>query len=244
MERIAVRTSDPIGRSVADRFGLAARGAVLLAVVALLFGSVWDTARAWWRPDAAPAERTFSPKIRSTVERELREEGVRVSPAVHELLGPLLTAWEQRPELQRLFSDARGLPDIPRLLDWAEPLPDSFSSAIVSHLGAIIELRSRLGILGKEQQVLPVLYWTLENRKRQASDLGGVITQMAEIWRERPEIRERFTTANQVDVRAFLQWVNTLPTTDPRFAAFYEQYYNIRQAILELDRIGRVNARR
>lgn len=244
MEGIADRTSSPIGRSVTDRFGLAAHGAVLVAVVALLFGSVWDTARAWLRPEAIPAGQTFSPKIRSTVERDLREQGVRVSPAVHDLLGPLLAAWEQRPELQRLFSDERGRPDIPRLLDWAEPLPDSFSSAIVSHLGAIIELRSRLGILGKDQQILPVLYWTLDNRERKFSDLGAVTTLMVDIWRERPEIRERFTTSNHVDVRALLQWVNTLPPSDPSFANFYEQYYYIRPAILELDRISRANARR
>ena len=225
------------------RFSLGVRVAVLVITSALVLTSAITTATGGWRPAVPESKQTFAPGIRNSVERGLREQGVRISPSIHRMLGPLLTAWETRPELRRLFSDSDGRPDIPRLLDWAEPLPDSFSSAMVAHLGAIIELRSRLGLLGRDQQILPVLYWTLENRERKFSGLGPVTARLADLWRDRPEIRERFTADNRVDVRGLLQWVNTLPKSDPQFLQFYWQYLEIRQAILELDRIQRVNDR-
>ena len=224
--------------------GLAGRVALLVVVAALLLTSVITTLRGEWRPAIPESTRAFAPHVRGSVERDLRAQGVRVSPAIHGMLGPLLTAWESRPELRDLLSDSSGRPDIARLLDWAEPLPDSFSTAIVAHLGAIIELRSRLGLLGRDQQILPVLYWTLDNRERKFSGLGPVIARLTDVWRARPEIRERFTADNRVDVRGLLQWVNTLPPSDPQFLLFYGQYLEIRQAILELDRMQRVNARR
>ena len=237
-------TLSTTGRSRRAQFGLAGHVAVLLITSALLLTSVITTAKGEWRPAVPEIRRTFAPEVRDSVEHDLRAQGVRVSPSIHRMLGPLLTAWEDRPELRKLFSDANGRPDIPRLLDWAEPLPDSFSTAMVAHLGAIIELRSRLGLLGRDQQILPVLYWTLDNRERKFSDLGPAIARLADVWRARPEIRERFTANNRVDVRGLLQWVNTLPKSDPQFLEFYWQYLEIRQAILELDRITRVNARR
>ncbi len=236
-------TLSTTGRFRRAHFGLGVRVSVLVFTSALLLTSVITTAKGEWRPAFPESRRTFGPAVRDSVEHDLRAQGVRVSPSIHRMLGPLLTAWEDRPELRKLFSDASGRPDLPRLLDWSEPLPDSFSSAIVAHLGAIIELRSRLGLLGPDQQILPVLYWTLDNRERKFSGLGAVITRMADVWRERPEIRERFTTGNRVDVRGLLQWVNTLPRSDPRFPEFYGQYLEIRQAILELDRMQHVNAR-
>ena len=239
----ANRTLSTASRFRRAQFGLVGRFTLLLIVTALLVTSVITTAKGEWRPAFPERRRTFAPAVRNSVERDLREQGVRISPAIHAMLGPLLTAWEDRPELRKLFSDASGRPDIPRLLDWAEPLPDSFSSAIVAHLGAIIELRSRLGLLRRDQQILPVLYWTLDNRERKFSGLGPVIARLADVWRARPELREQFTTDNRVDVRGLLQWVNTLPPSDPQFVQFYGQYLEIRQAILELDRMQHVNAR-
>ena len=244
MQGRASGTLSTVGGIRRAHFGLAGRVAVLLVVTALLVTSVITTAKEAWSPAGSRSQQTFAPRVRGSVERDLRAQGVRVSPAIHRLLGPLLTAWESRPELRALFSDSSGRPDIPRLLDWAEPLPDSFSTAIVAHLGAIIELRSRLGLLGRNQQILPVLYWTLDNRERQFSDLELVIAQLTEVWRQRPEIRERFTADNRVDVRGLLQWVNTLPPSDPQFPVFYGQYLPIRLAIVELDRMQRVHARR
>lgn len=187
-----------------------------------------------WRRDSGDITTRFHPKRINAVERGLRRDGVRISRDVHRLLAVLLTAWENRADLQASFSTPNGDPAIPGLLDWAWGLPDAFSTAIVPHLGAIAELRGRMSLLPPDGNVLPVLYWTLQNRSRPFSNLGPVIGRLANVWKKRPELGERFTTDGRVDVPALLQWANTLPPSDPSFADFVWQYFEIRQAIVQL----------
>ena len=214
-------------------------GAVCVLGVACLLGvtTVLGTVHARWRAPFAKAAPTYSPKVLPSVERDLRLQGVRISPAVHRLLSVLLSPWEDRPEMRKLYSDSLGRPDVLALLDWGASLPDSFSAAIVPELGSIIELRSRLGLMGSDQQILPVLYWTVDNPQRRYTDLGPIITRMADVWRERPEVREQFSDGPRVDVIGFFRWVNALPVTDKRHDEFYPQYFEIRRTILELERM-------
>lgn len=187
-----------------------------------------------WRRESADITTQFHPTRIKAVEKELRRNGVRISRDVHQLLAVLLTEWESRADLQASFSTPAGDPDIGRLLDWASGLPDAFSTAIVPRLGAIAELKGRMSILPPDGNVLPVLYWTLQNRIRPFSNLGPVIARLADVWKRRPELGERFTMDGRVDVPALLQWANTLPPSDPSFTDFVWQYFEIRQAIVQL----------
>lgn len=225
------------GRRIRSGLGLIGAVGVLGGAALLGVSVVAGTAQARWRAPFTKDAPTFSPKVRASVERDLRRQGVRISPAVHRLLAVLLTPWEERPEMRALYTDSAGRPDVVGLLDWGASLPDSFSAAIVPELGSIIELRSRLGLMGSDQQILPVLYWTVDNPSRRYTDLGPIITRMADVWRERPEVREQFSDGPRVDVIGFFQWISALPVTDKRHDEFYPQYFEIRRTILELQRM-------
>lgn len=213
----------------------ALRGVALVLVLSLAAKAAVDLVRHdHWLRDTSERTLTFHPKALPAVERRLRGQGVRVSTSVHELLAVVLTAWESRQDLRTLFSESNGAPDLPGLLGWAESLPDGFSTAIVPHFGAIAELRGRMSLLPADGNVLPVLYWTLQNRARPFSSLGPVIGRLANLWRQRPELQDRFATDGRVDVLALLQWANALPPSDPAFFDFFGQYFEIRQAILQL----------
>lgn len=213
------------------------RAATLALVAILVAQSMRDFVRRDnWTRDSAQVSQRFHPKIQKAVETKLGKDGIKVSSAIHAMLSVLLTAWETRPDLRSAFSTADGGVDVVGLLTWGTTLPDSFSTAIVPHLGAIEELRGRMSLLPADGNLIPVLYWTLQNRNRPFSDLRPVIGRIADVWRERPELLEQFSSEGRVDVPSLLQWINTLAPSDPAFGDFFWQYFEIRRAILELKR--------
>jgi hypothetical protein len=173
--------------------------------------------------------------IRS-VESQLRGRNIVVSKRVHEMLRHVLVPWQNRDDLQAAMSNEDGLPNIEALTLWARGFPDSSTESFAEHLGAIDELRSRLGLISADTGIVPVLYWTLKNEPKLERDFTNVIGHLADYWNGRPEVRSRFTVNGRVDVIGFLKDANAIQQTDPLSANVPFDFFVVRQAIHELER--------
>lgn len=218
--------------------------AALVALVVLAGG--WAIVRtatvSAWRDRVNPApdlERPPASRLTGPAVRRLQSQGIVVRPAVRRMLDVLLAQWAARPDLQRSMAEADGTPNIGALLSWAQSIPDSSSARLVPHLGAVEELRSRLGFFPANGKVLPVIYWGLQNRAHPSQDLTKTIGRLAELWDARPDVRARFTVDGRLDVLGLLRFVNRLPKTDPAYAQFIDDTIPIHEAIGELERTRR-----
>lgn len=176
-----------------------------------------------------------SSRLVKQVEAQLRGRNVVVSPRVHGMLKVVLGPWERREDLQVTMSNPDGLPNIEAVTLWARGFPDSSTESFARHLGAIDELRSRLGLIG-DTGIVPVLYWTLQNEPNLNHDFTNIIGHLADLWNGRPEIRARFTDNGRVDVVAFLTEANAIEATDPIAANVPFDFFVVREAIVELTR--------
>jgi hypothetical protein len=168
--------------------------------------------------------------------RRLQREGVVVRPQVRRMLDVLLGYWEARPDLRLRMTNADGTPNVFELLKWAQSSPDSSATAMVPHLGALEELRGRMGSLPLNGKVLPVIYWEMQNRKHPSQDTTKLVGRLAEFWESRPDVRTLFTRDGRVDLVGLLRFVNRLPKTDSAYQRFIDDTIPIHQVISELER--------
>ncbi len=189
----------------------------------------------------APAPRLkvkhASDALVSQTEGTLRDQGVRVSKEVHNMLVVVLRAWEDRKDIRTAFSEPDGRVNIPGLMSWATSLSDPASENFVEHLGAINELTARMGYLMGTTRIMPILFWSLKNESRLTDDFTSVLWHLSDIWNNRPEVQKQFTSeSGRVNVLGFLKYVNGLTKTDPVFGIVIYDFFVIRQAIDELQR--------
>ncbi len=185
-------------------------GVVAAIVSSFLFFGITNRSTPAPRIKAAKASATVVNKV----ETALRADGVVVSPRVHDMLGPLLGAWEARPDLQAAFSVREGMPDVGRLSGWMRQLPDSSAEGFIPHLGALEELRGRMGIVSPETGIAPTLFWSVKNA-RIDRDVSGVIWHVVDYCRANPEVQAKFTSGDQVDVVGLLRQVAAPGSRNP-----------------------------
>jgi hypothetical protein len=170
------------------------------------------------------------------VESDLRSSGVRISDPVDRMLPVVLYPWQKRADIKNAFSGPDGRVNVHALLTWAGGLPDSSTEGLVPHLGAINELTARMGYLPADRNILPVLFWTLQNEPKLTVDFTGILWHLKELWDGRPEVQARFVADGRVDVVGFLKYAAGLATSDPSFKTFSANFFVIRQTISELER--------
>ena len=150
----------------------------------------------------------------------LRRSGVRVEGRVSTALDALVAVWTGRPDLQQTFTLDRGLPDVQGLLSWVAATPDASAFDLITYRSALDELGYRMAILPPNGDIVPVLAWTLRNRPHPVQISTDALLRVADAWRARPEIRDRYTVNGRVRVRALLFWASTVTPDDPSFVAF------------------------
>jgi hypothetical protein len=188
-------------------------GSIAALIATLLFAVVRN------RPNPTPLVKspTASAALVKNVESELRADGVVVSPRVHDMLGPLLRPWEDRSDLQAAFSTPEGSPDVARLSGWMRSLPDSSAEGFVPHLGALDELRGRMGIISPETGIGPVLFWSVQNA-RIGRDVSGVIWHVVDYCRAHVDVQAKFTSGDYLDVVGLLRHVAEAGSANPTAA--------------------------
>jgi hypothetical protein len=171
-----------------------------------------------------------------TVELGLKNKNVVLSRQVRKMLPSLLSPWEKREDLKASLSYEDGTPNIEALIQWARGFPDSSTESFAQHLGAMDELRSRLGILSPDTGITPVLYWTLKNEPRLEYDYTNVLGHLADYWNGHPDVQGRFLANGRVDVAAFLKEANAIEESDPLSHNVKFDFFVVREAIRELER--------
>jgi hypothetical protein len=168
-----------------------------------------------------PTPRVQAPKASAAlvgkVETTLRADGVVVNPRVHDMLGHLLRPWEDRTDLQVAFSNSDGSPDVARLSGWMRSLPDSSAEGFVPYLGALDELRGRMGIVSPETGIGPVLYWSVQNA-RIGRDVSGAIWHVVDYCRAHVDVQAKFTSGDYLDVVGLLRHVAAPDSGNPTAA--------------------------
>ena len=145
---------------------------------------------------------------------------MRVQGGVARALDALVNEWSARPDLQSSFSTKAGMPDVQGLLSWVAATPDASAFDLITYRGALDELGYRMAILPPNGEVVPVLAWTLRNRVHPVQSATASLLRVADAWRARADIRERYTVDGRVRVRALLFWAANLAPGDPDFVAF------------------------
>ena len=164
---------------------------------------------------------------------KLRYNGVRVNNRVETALRALVGEWTKRPDLQKVFTTADGLPDVQGLLSWLPSVHDAPAFTLMPYRGSLDELGFRMAILPPNGDITPVLAWTMRNRHRPVQSSTDALFRVVVAWDTRPEIRDRFTVKGRVRVRDLLFWASTLPSTDPAFAAFVPVSPQLGQLVAE-----------
>jgi hypothetical protein len=222
----------PAVREWFAKFGQVGFVAVLgVALVGIVAGSLFGSS-------GGPTVQTpaASSSLVRTVEAQLRGRNVVVSSQVRSMLRAVLAPWEKREDLQTSMGNADGTPNVEALTLWARGFPDSSTESFAPHLGAIDELRSRLGLIAPDTGIAPVLYWTLKNEPDLDQDYTNVIGHLTDYWNARPEVRTRFSVEGRVDVLGFLKDANAIHESDPLSAIVPFDFFVVRQAIRELEK--------
>lgn len=139
--------------------------------------------------------------------------------SVARALDTLVNEWSARPDLQSSFSTKAGLPDVQGLLSWVAATPDASAFDLITYRGALDELGYRMAILPPNGDVVPVLAWTLRNRVHPVQSATASLLRIADAWRARADIRERYTVDGRVRVRALLFWAANLTPGDADYVA-------------------------
>jgi hypothetical protein len=171
-----------------------------------------------------------------TVEQGLRNKNVVLSQRVRDMLPSILSPWEKREDLKASLSNEDATPNIEALTQWARGFPDSSTESFARHIGAIDELRSRLGLLSPDTGITPVLYWTLKNEPRLEYDYTNVLGHLSDYWNVHPDVQARFLANGRVDVVAFLKEANAIEESDPLAHNVKFDFFVVREAIRELER--------
>ena len=172
--------------------------------------------------------------LRATV-ADLVAHGVVVRPPVRKSLNELVDLWVRRPDLQKLFRTTEGLPNIQSLLVWVSSSPDSSATGFLDDRGNFEELAGRMGILPVDGDPVPPLTWGLRNRARPLEAADGVAFRLASVWRDRPDVRKRFTANGRVDLRGLLFWAANLAPDDRSFGRLNDINHSIQLVLDELD---------
>jgi hypothetical protein len=170
-----------------------------------------------------------------TVEKGLRNKNIVLSQRVRNMLPALLSPWEKRDDLKASLSYEDGTPNVEALTQWARGFPDSSTESFARHLGAIDELRSRLGLLSPDTGITPVLYWTLKNEPRLEYDYTNVFGHLSDYWNVHPDVQNRFLANGRVDVVAFLKEANAIEESDPLARNVKFDFFVVREAIRQLE---------
>jgi hypothetical protein len=222
----------PAVRAWFEKYGQAGVAAVLgVALIGVIAGSLFGS-------NGGPTIRTpsASSSLVRTVEAQLRGRNVVVSSQVHAMLRAVLAPWENREDLQTSMGNPDGTPNIEALTNWARRFPDSSTESFAPHLGAIDELRSRLGLIAPDTGIAPVLYWTIKNEPDLDHDYTNVIGHLTDYWNARPEVQTKFNEEGRVDVLGFLKDANAIHESDPLSASVPFDFFVVRQAIQELEK--------
>ncbi len=220
---------------VRSQIGSVIRNAIVAAIALIAVGSTVASIAA---SDSGPtiSAPKASPSLVKDVESQLRDRNIAVSPRVHAMLKSILHPWEARDDLKASLSNADGTPNIEGLTLWARSFPDSSAESFAEHLGAIDELRSRLGLIAPDTGIIPVLYWTLKNEPTLNRDYSNVIGHLADFWNTRPDVQKRLVTNGKVDVVEFLKAANEVGLKDPLANNVQYDFFPVRQAIEALER--------
>lgn len=204
--------------------------------VALVASTTWIFAdrvanRTW--SERLPAATIAHGSVPDRLLRSIRDDGVRVDDRVATALQALVGEWTTRPDLRSLYTTADGLPDVQALLSWAASSPDSSAYRLLPYRNSLDELGYRMAILPPNGDIVPVLGWTLRNRERPVQDATPSLIRLADTWKARPDIRERFTLNGRIRVRALLFWAANVTPDDPDFTALYEVAPQLAQLVAE-----------
>ena len=213
---------------------------VTMVVLALAAGT-WLIVRTLivreWPDRANPTANLERPKratLTPVVVEALERDGIVVRPNVRRMLDALLGMFSRRDDLRKSFSVSGGVPNLPALLQWAETFPDSSAVVLAPHLGAIEELRSRMGYLPANARVAPVLFWVTENRRYKTQDITLVLEALTELWEERADVRSQFLEGNHVDVVGLLAWAERVPPSDPAYKRFLDSTIPIHEVVTQI----------
>ena len=218
-----LRTSEVLGHGPSRLVSAISRLIRIVVVVCVVAASGWLIVdrvahRSWADTEhVQPADSTYT--SRST-RAALRRSGVRVEGRVATALDALIGVWSARPDLQQTFTLDRGIPDVQGLLSWVAATPDASAFDLVTYRGALDELGYRMAILPPNGDIVPVLAWTLRNRPHPVQISTDALLRVADAWRARPEIRDRYTVNGRVRVRALLFWASIVTPDDPNYVAF------------------------
>jgi hypothetical protein len=151
----------------------------------------------------------------------LRAEGLIIRPPVRDSIDAMLWWWEKRVDLRPQLSDAKGNPDIAKLIAFAQTVTDSTAVSLVPFQGGIAELKGRMGLVQPtDPDITSTFFWLFANRKNPQIDTDGVIGVFADYWRERPEERVKFIKDGRLQLDQLIFWAVSLPSDDPSFAKF------------------------
>lgn len=162
--------------------------------------------------------------------RSLRSQGIIVRPNVRQSLDALLYWYDKRLDLQANLSTPDGTPDLVHLLAYAATVDDATAVSLVPYRPGLTELRGRMGILdGGGADINSALFWLFANRKNPQIDTDGVITVLAGVWKQRPEIHQQFVTDGRLQLVPFLFWAANVPFDDPSISDLTRIQYQLEQ---------------
>jgi hypothetical protein len=230
---LRIAKNPPVRAQIAS-FG---RNAIIGVVALIALGSIIASIVSIASSDKGPVVKapSASASLVKTVESQLRSRNVVVSPRVHRMLKAILHPWEARDDLKASLSNPDGTPNIEGVTLWARTFPDSSTESFAEHLGAIDELRSRLGLLAPDTGIIPVLYWTLKNEPTLNRDYSNVIGHLADFWNTHPEAQRELMANGRVDVLGLLKAANSVRDTDPTALNVQFDFFPVRQAIEALE---------
>ncbi len=164
------------------------------------------------------------------VVRGLRAQGVIVRPNVRQSLGALLYWYDKRDDLRANLSASDGSPDLVRLLAYAATVDDATAVSLVPYRPGLGELRGRLGIIeGGGADINSALFWMFANRADPQIDTDPVITVLAGVWKQRPELHQQFLAGGRLQLVPLLFWAANVPSEDPSLTDLTRIQYQLEQ---------------
>jgi hypothetical protein len=219
------------------------RVAGAVGVAAVLIGTFYAGIRVAPRlkdgPDnsvpAAVAANVGKAKSLDDVVAKLEGEGIVVRPNVRDSLEAILWWWERRPDLQAAFGASDGGPEMMGLLQYAADVDDATAVSLVPYRPGLTELRGRMGIINDtDADIHGALFWGFANRRNPQIESDPVITRLAKVWLDRPELRRQFMRNGRLQLVPFVFWASTVPSDDPDYKYLSEITFQLEQLPAEL----------
>jgi hypothetical protein len=218
---------------------LAAIAGVVVVLAGTLYAGIRLAPRLADGPDnsvpAAVADNVGSAQSINSVVASLEREGIVVRRNVRDSLEAVLWWWERRSDLQQAFSLPSGEPDLVALLQFMGDVDDATAVSLVPYRPGLTELRGRMGIINDaDADIHGALFWGFANRRNPQIETDPVITRLARVWLDRPELREQFTRNGRLQLVPYVFWASTVPADDPAYAYLSEITYQLEQLPAEL----------